>query len=103
MSNTRRARPAARPPNDVEAAFADELRKGCPACGSRRVVGRYKGAVWAYTLVCPPDCPTHSDAAAAHKVASDAALRAGVTAGEKLSYRAVDDGAGVVGVVLGAG
>jgi hypothetical protein len=65
------------------------------------VVGRYRGAVWAYTLMCPDSCPTHADAVAAHKVAAEAARRAGTAVDEKLIYTAVDSSSGVAGVVRG--
>lgn len=93
MSNARRLKP--RPPDEVEAAFAAELRKGCPHCGSRKVSGRFHDGLWDYGLRCERDCPTHADQLLAHRVASQAAARAG------LGYRAVDSCSGqVTGVVV---
>ena len=104
MSNTRRLKVTPREPNPVERAFRDELAaRGCPACGSRKVTGKLQGDTYRYTLACLPSCPTHGDAAAAHRIASEAAKRAGVAADEPLSYRAVDTSTGeVAGVVVGA-
>ncbi len=103
MSNARKLRQQPRPPDPVEAGFRDALRAGCPHCHSRKVVGKWRG-VWSFTLVCGPDCPTHRDERLAHAVAADAAKRAGVAAGEALSYRALDTSSGEVGgVVVGAG
>jgi len=48
VSNGRRLKP--RPPDEVEAAFAAELRKGCPHCGSRKVNGRFHDGLWDYRL-----------------------------------------------------
>jgi hypothetical protein len=104
MSNKRKARPAPRPPNRVEAAFRDELRKGCPHCGSRRVAGRFRGDVWAYTMACEPGCRTFREPQLAHRVAAQAAERAGLDAGQRLVYQAVDTSSGeVAGVVRAAG
>jgi hypothetical protein len=103
MSNKRKTRPAARPPDDTEHAFRDALREGCPWCHSRRVVSRFHDDVWDYGLRCEPDCRTHTEPQLAHRIAAEAARRAGVVVGEKLSYRAADDASGVIGVVLGQG
>ena len=93
MSNARRLKP--RPPDESEEAFRRELALGCPHCGSRRVVGRFHDGLWDYGLRCERDCPTHADQALAHKIANDAARRAG------LGYRAVDNSSGqVTGVVV---
>lgn len=92
MSNRRKLPP--RPPDADELRFAGELRKGCPHCGSKVVVARFRGR-WDYGLRCPETCPTHGDQRLAHQVASEAAARAG------LAYRAVDACAGqVTGVVV---
>jgi hypothetical protein len=65
------------------------------------VIPRFRG-VWSYTLACLPSCPSHADQALAHKIAAEAAQRAGVAAGERLSYRAIDTSSGeVAGVVTG--
>lgn len=104
MSNRKRLRQAPRPPDPVERAFADELRKGCPHCGSRRVVARFHDDTWDYGLRCEPSCRTFAEPQLAHRLASEAAERAGVAAGEALSYRALDTSSGEVGgVVVGAG
>ncbi len=55
MSNGRKLKP--RLPDEDEARFRDELRRGCPGCGSRRVVGRFRG-VWEFTLLCEAGCPS---------------------------------------------
>ena len=93
MSNGRRLKP--REPDEAEAAFRDELRKvGCPHCGSKVVTARFRGR-WDYGLRCQAGCPTLTDQLLAHRVASEAAARAG------LSYRAVDSCTGeLMGVVL---
>lgn len=92
MSNSRRLRP--RPPDETEALFRDELRKGCPHCGSTRVVARFRG-VWDFGLRCEDGCPTLTDQLLAHRVASEAAARAGQ------GYRAIDGSCGqVMGVVV---
>jgi hypothetical protein len=93
VSNARRLKP--RPPDEVEAAFAAELRKGCPHCGSKRVVSRFHDGLWDYGLRCGAACPTHADQVLAHRVAAEAASRAG------LGYRAIDSCSGqVTGVVV---
>jgi hypothetical protein len=90
VSNARRLKPRPRPPDEIEGAFRDALREGCPHCGSTRVTGRFTGVVWRYTLLCGADCPTHADQRLAHRVAVDAAERAGAAAGVPLSYRPCD-------------
>lgn len=100
MSNARRLKP--RPPDEVEAAFAAELKQGCPHCGSRRVVGRFHDGVWDYGLRCEPSCRTFTEPALAHRIASEAAERAGVASGQKLGYRAFDNCTGrIEGAVVG--
>ena len=81
MSNTRRVRPAPRPPDEVETAFRDELRRGCPYCNSR---------------VVKPDCRTHTEQILAHRIADEAAQRAAVVTGQRLGYRAFGEGVGRV-------
>jgi hypothetical protein len=99
VSNRPRLR---RPPNDIEAAFRDALRQGCPHCGSRRVVGQYRGGVWDFGLRCEAACRTFAEPQLAHRLAAEAARAASEAAGEKLSYRAVDACTGAVaGVVVG--
>jgi hypothetical protein len=92
VSNSRRLKP--REPDETEAAFRDELRKGCQHCGSTIVVARFRG-IWDYGLRCNEGCPTLTDQALAHRVAAQAAERAG------MGYRAVDSCSGqVTGVVV---
>ena len=101
MSNTRHAKLKPREPDETEAAFARELRRGCPHCQSRRVVAKFRGGVWDFGLRCDPGCRTFREPRLAHAVASAAAERAGVAIGQKLSYRAFDSSAGQVeGAVL---
>ena len=101
MSNTRRLRSRPRPPDEVEAAFRTELRKGCPHCGSRRVVSRIRDGLWDYGLRCDQGCKTFAEPQLAHAIASAAAERAGLAIGTKLSYRAFGEGSGQVeGAVL---
>ncbi len=94
MSNARRLKPRPPDPDEVETAFAAELRKGCPHCGSRRVVGRFHDGVWDYGLRCEPSCRTFTEPVLAHRIASEAAERAGLASGQKLSYRAFDSSTG---------
>ena len=94
MSNTRRLKP--REPDEVESAFAAELRKGCPHCGSRRVVGRFHGGLWDYGLRCEASCRTFTDPRLAHRIAAEAAERASAATGTRLSYRALGEGCGQV-------
>jgi hypothetical protein len=100
VSNTRQVKP--RPPDEVEAAFRSELRgRGCPHCGSRRVVGRFHDGQWDYGLRCDPGCATFAKPALAHAIASAAAERAGLAIGSRLTYRAFGEGTGrVEGAVL---
>ena len=94
MSNGRRLKPP--DPDEVERAFRDELRKGCPGCGSRKVTGRWDGR-WRYTLHCEPSCPSWTGELGGftgHTIGSEAAKRAGMT------YRAIDGSTG--GVVVAA-
>jgi len=101
VSNTRHAKPRPRPPDEVEAAFRTELRKGCPHCGSRRVVGRLRDGLWDFGLRCNRGCKTFAEPQLAHAIASAAAERAGLAIGTKLSYRAFGEGSGQVeGAVL---
>ena len=101
MSNARRLKP--RPPDEVETAFRDALREGCPHCGSRRVVGRFHDGVWDYGLRCEPGCRTFTEPLLAHRIASEAAERAGAAAAQKLSYRAFDSSTGRVEGAIIAG
>jgi ribosomal protein L37AE/L43A len=94
VSNTRRLRP--RDPDEVEAAFADELQKGCPHCGSRRVVSRFHDGLWDYGLRCEASCRTFTEPRLAHKIAAEAAERASAATGIRLSYRAFNEGCGRV-------
>jgi hypothetical protein len=100
VSNTRRLKPRPRPPDATEAAFRAELREGCPHCGSRKVSGRIRGGRWDYRLSCDPSCRTHAEPRLAHRVAAEAAQRAGLATGQRLAYRAIDSGGVVEGVVV---
>ncbi len=103
MSNTRRVKLRPRPPDETEAAFRAELRRGCPHCGSRRVTGRFRAGMWDYGLKCDPSCRTFAEPLLAHRIAAEAAERAGVALGAKLRYQAFGEGAGrVEGAVLAA-
>jgi hypothetical protein len=94
VSNTRRLKP--REPDAVESAFAAELRKGCPHCGSTRVVGRFHGGPWDYGLRCEEGCRTLAEPRLAHRIASEAAERASAATGTRLSFRAFEEGCGRV-------
>ena len=96
MSNTRRVKLSPRPPDEVEAAFRDELRKGCPHCGSRKVTGRIRGGLWDYRLSCDPSCRTFTEPRLAHRLAARAAERAAVATGQRLRYEAFDGSAGQI-------
>jgi hypothetical protein len=101
VSNARRLKLKPRPPDEVERAFRDELRRGCPHCQSRRVVGRFHDGQWDYGLRCHLGCATFAKPVLAHAIASAAAERAGLAIGTKLSYRAFGEGSGQVeGAVL---
>ena len=94
MSNTRRAKPRPRPPDETEAAFRAELRKGCPHCGSRRVTGRFHDTRWDYGLRCDPSCKTFTEPQLAHRIAAQAAERAALATGQRLRYEAFDTSTG---------
>jgi hypothetical protein len=97
MSNRVKLKP--RPPDEDERAFRDELLKGCPQCGSRKVSGKFRGR-WEWTLHCPETCPSHArpqDGFTGHTIAAAAASRVG------LGYRAIDGTAGGVVVAATAG
>jgi hypothetical protein len=95
-------KPRPRPPDEVEAAFRAELRKGCPYCGSRTVVGRFRDDVWDYGLRCEPGCRTFTEPVLAHRIASEA-VKAAAATGQPLGYRAFDSSTGrVEGAVVGA-
>jgi hypothetical protein len=96
VSNTRRLKPRPRPPDEVEAAFRDELRKGCPHCGSRRVTGRIRNGQWDYRLSCAPGCASFAKPQLAHAVAARAAERAAAATGQTLRYEAFDSSTGAV-------
>jgi hypothetical protein len=89
VSNTRRLKPTPREPDEIERAFRDELRKGCPFCQSRRVVGRFHGGRWDYGMRCEPSCRTFAEPQLAHRLAAEAAERAAAT-GQRLRYEAFD-------------
>jgi hypothetical protein len=94
VSNTRRLKP--REPDEVESAFAAELRKGCPHCGSKVVTGRFHDGWWDYGLRCEPSCRTFAEPLLAHRIASEAAERVSAATGVRLSYRAFNEGIGRV-------
>lgn len=96
MSNTRRAKPPRRPPDATETAFLAALREGCPHCGSRKVVERFRGGVWDYGLRCEPSCRTFTEPQLAHRLAAEAAQRAGLATGQKLRYEAFDSSTGMI-------
>ena len=96
MSNTRRAKPPPRPPDGVEAAFRDELRKGCPHCQSRRVVGRFHDGRWDFGMRCDPGCRTFAEPRLAHRLAAEAAERAAAATGERLQDQAFDSSTGQI-------
>jgi hypothetical protein len=94
VSNTRRLKP--REPDEVESAFAAELRKGCPHCGSKVVTGRFHDGWWDYGLRCEASCRTFTEPQLAHRIASEAAERAGLATGQKLRYEAFDSSCGQI-------
>jgi hypothetical protein len=94
VSNSRHLKAQARPPGEVETAFRDALRAGCPHCGSRQVTGRFRAGVWDYRLSCKPSCRTFSQPALAHALAARAAEQAALATGQKLQYQAFDTSAG---------
>jgi hypothetical protein len=94
VSNSRHLKAQARSPDEVETAFRDALRAGCPHCGSRRVTGRFRAGVWDYRLSCKPSCRTFSEPQLAHRLAVEAAERAGLATGERLRYEAFDTSTG---------
>jgi hypothetical protein len=96
VSNTRRVKPRPRPPDETEAAFGAELRKGCPHCGSRTVVERFRNGIWDYGLRCDPSCRTFSQPQLAHRLAAEAAHRAALATGQKLRYEAFDGSTGQI-------
>jgi hypothetical protein len=96
VSNTRRARRQPRPPDEVEAAFRAELRKGCPHCGSRTVTAQFHDGWWDYGLRCEASCRTFREPLLAHRIASEAAQRAGLATGQKLRYEAFDSSCGQI-------
>ena len=92
MSNARRLKPRA--PDEVEAAFRAELRKGCPYCSSRVVVGKFRNGLWDYGLRCEPSCRTFTEPRLAHRIAAEAAERAAAVTGQRLRYEAFDSSSG---------
>jgi hypothetical protein len=94
VSNSRRLKLKPREPDEVEAAFAAELRRGCPHCGSRRVTGRFRAGVWDYRLSCAPSCRTFAEPQLAHRLAAEAAQRAAQATGQRLRYEAFDGSTG---------
>jgi hypothetical protein len=94
VSNTRRLKP--REPDQVESAFAAELRKGCPHCGSKVVASRFHDGLWDYGLRCEQDCRTFAEPRLAHRIASEAAGRAAEVTGQRLRYEAFDGSSGQI-------
>ena len=94
MSNRRRLKAQARPPDEIERAFATELRKGCPHCQSRRVVGRFHDGQWDFGMRCDPLCRTFTEPRLAHRLAAEAAERAAAVTGQRLRYEAFDGSTG---------
>jgi hypothetical protein len=104
VSNTRRVKQPPRPPDQVESAFRDELRRGCPHCGSRKVSGRIRNGLYDYRLSCDPGCRTFAEPQLAHRIAAVAAERAAAATGTNLQYQAFDSASGrVEGAVRAAG
>jgi hypothetical protein len=96
VSNTRHAKPRPRPPDETEAAFRAELRRGCPYCQSRRVVGRFHDGQWDYGMRCEPSCRTFAEPQLAHRLAAEAAERAAAATGQRLRYEAFDNHTGAI-------
>jgi ribosomal protein L37AE/L43A len=96
VSNARRLKLKPREPDEIEAAFRDELRKGCPHCRSRQVTGRFRNGVWDYRLSCAPSCRTFAKPQLAHRIAAEAAERAAAVTGQTLRYEAFDGSAGQI-------
>ena len=95
MSNTRRLKLKPREPDEVESAFRDELRgRGCPHCGSRRVVGRFHDGRWDFGMRCEPGCATFTEPRLTHRLAAEAAQRAAAATGQRLRYEAFDSSSG---------
>jgi hypothetical protein len=66
------------------------------------VSGRIRNGRWDYRLACGPGCRTHAEPQLAHRIAADAAQRAGLATGQKLTYRAIDSAGTKGAVVAGA-
>jgi hypothetical protein len=96
VSNSRRLKLKPREPDEIEAAFRDELRRGCPHCGSRQVTGRIRNGRWDFRLSCVPSCRTFSEPQLAHRLAAEAAQRAARVTGQTLRYEAFDGSAGQI-------
>ena len=94
MSNRLKLKP--REPDEIESAFRDELRKGCPHCQSRRVVGRFHDGRWDFGMRCDPGCRTFTEPRLAHRLAAEAAERAAAATGQRLRYEAFDGSTGRV-------
>jgi hypothetical protein len=104
VSNTRRLKLKPREPDEIERAFRDELRKGCPHCQSRGVVGRFHDGRWDFGMRCDPGCCTFTEPRLAHRLAAEAAQRAAAATGLRLRYEAFDTSSGrVEGAVRAAG
>jgi hypothetical protein len=60
------------------------------------VVGRFRGGVWDYGLRCDPGCRTFAEPQLAHGLAAEAAERAALVTGQRLSYQAFDTSTGAI-------
>jgi len=58
------------------------------------VTGRFRGGVWDFGLRCVASCRTFAEPELAHRVAAQAAERAGLATGERLRYEAFDSSTG---------
>jgi hypothetical protein len=94
VSNARRLKP--RDPDPLEAAFAAELRRGCPHCKSKVVTGRFHDGLWDYGLRCEASCRTFAEPQLAHRIAAEAAERAAAATGQRLRYEAFDGSSGKI-------
>jgi hypothetical protein len=96
VSNSRHLKLKPREPDEVEAAYRDELRKGCPHCRSRQVTGRFRAGLWDYRPSCKPGCRTFSEPQLAHRIAAQAAERAALATGQTRRYQAFDSSTGQI-------
>jgi uncharacterized membrane protein len=65
------------------------------------VTEKFRAGMWDYGLKCDPSCRTFTEPQLAHRIAAQAAERAGAALGAPLQYRAFGEGTGrVEGAVL---